>query len=618
MTLAHASDENVRRRRRGRSTLADLILACGARVARTSPRSACGARPCASRRRRSRCASRCCWRRQESWSRSPTRRPKACFLRGDDGASGGGTPGGGACVGGLFGDPGSWWRTGSAAPDGTYALARWDARAVELLSDICASRTLWYALGDDAFLASTSQRALVMLLGGFELEPEATACFLTSGTLGPEVSWDARLRRLPPDARVALDRDAWRITVHEAPFELNEAEGDAAADVARLRDAISGACGGLNLDLGRWVLPLSGGHDSRALLAFLVANGLSPRCVTWTTRKSLRNPLSDASIARLLARRYHVEHELLFLDVPGVPLETTIARFVAANEGRNDEIAGYLDGFALWRDLALAGVQGIIRGDESFGPISRPMQPEAGRRQVGGATPDDYPDAHVLHKLGLARQTWPPRLHKRAGEGLRDYRLRLSQQGYLPIILAGLSEPKARYVEIVNPHLARRVIGAVRSLSPRSRTQARAFRDIVDGLDRVVPYARASSTLPVADLLDRPDMRELLVRELMSADMERVLPGDGPLFVLAAMATATGENRSARSRLRALAKEASSALPTRLAARLAPPWKGPDPLPPAKVALRAMLANRTLALLGEDARSLAGPGDAAGDPGQAI
>ena len=97
-------------------------------------------------------------------------------------------------------------------------------------------------------------------------------------------------------------------------------------------------------------------------------NGLRPRCVTWTTRASLRNPLSDASIARVLARSATASStSLLYLDGPDADLETTLPRFVAANEGRNDEIAGYLDGFALWRDLALAGVQGIIRGDESFG-----------------------------------------------------------------------------------------------------------------------------------------------------------------------------------------------------------------------------------------------------------
>ncbi|HET6474477.1 MAG TPA: hypothetical protein VFH93_00130, partial [Thermoleophilia bacterium] len=425
--------------------------------------------------------------------------------------------------------------------------------------------------------------------------------FLSSGTLGPEVSWDARLRRLPPDARAVLDRAAWRLTLDETPFEVNAVGGDNTAQVARLRAAIAATCGSLNVDLGRWVLPLSGGHDSRTLLAFLVASGLRPRCVTWTTHASLRNPLSDASIARVLARRYHVEHELLYLDAPDVDPETVIARFVAANEGRNDEIAGYLDGFALWRGLALAGVQGIIRGDASFGTLARKMRPDASRQQTGGATPHDYPDAHLLHSLGLAPQTWPSRLRRTPDEDLRDYRMRLSQRGYVPIILAGLAEPKARYLETVNPHLSRLVIGTVRSLPLGSRYHSRAFLRIVGSLNPLIPYARSSSTLPVPDLLAQPDLLGLIVRELVSPDIERVLPGDGPLRVLTAMSGATSGSGRARARLRALVKSASSALPTRVAVELAPAWKGPDPLPPAKVALRALLASRTISLLEEDA-----------------
>ena len=527
------------------------------------------------------------------------------FLHGGEGESDR-PPGGGACVGGLFGTPGDWWRTGSSAPEGTYALVRWDADTVELLSDICASRTLWYAHTEEAFLASTSQRALVMLLGGFELQPEATACFLSSGTLGPEVSWDARLRRLPPDARAALDRAAWRVTLHEAPFQLNPAAGDVGEGVARLRAAIAATCASLNLDIEHWVLPLSGGHDSRTLLAFLVGNGLRPRCVTWTTRASLRNPLSDASIARVLARRYGVEHELLYLDKPQTDLETTLARFVAADEGRNDEIAGYLDGFALWRDLALAGVQGVIRGDESFGPISRPMQPDAGRRQVGGVTPDDYPRGHLLRMLDLPPQSWPPRLRWSSHEDLKDYRLRLSQQGFVPTILAGLTEPKARYLEVVNPHLARLIIGTVRSLPPASRYQARAFRRLADGLDRVVPYARSPSTERMSDFLERRELRELMVRELTSPAMKRVLSTHGPQRILTAMTLAAGERPAGRARLRALVREGSRALPTRVAIQLAPAWKGPEPLPPARLSLRALLASRTIAMFESDGRGMEG------------
>jgi len=516
-------------------------------------------------------------------------------------------PGGGVCVGGLFGATGGWWQTGAAEPDGTYALARWDEGTIELLADICASRTLWYVLTDAHFLASTSQRALVALLGSFELQPEAVASLLVTGTLGPEAAWDARIRRLPPDGRAILDRGAWRLVLKETPAAFAPAGGGAetAAEVARLRDAISTTCGSLNIDAGRWVLPLSGGCDSRALLAFLAANGLRPRCVTWTTRASLRNPLSDASIARALARRHRLEHELLFLDGGYGDLETALARFVAANEGRNDEITGYLDGFALWRDLAASGVQGVIRGDESFGPRLRPMQPDSGRRQVGGAVPGDYPAGHLVRTLDLAPQTWPPRLHKAADENLRDYRARLSQHGYVPIILAGLNAAKSRYVEVVNPHLSRLVITTVRSLPPELRSYARAFAMIVDGVDRSLPYARFSSTLPAPDLLTSPAFLELVVRDLTAPAMERILGAGGALRVLSAMAAAASASPGYRARLKGLLKRAGIALPTRLADRVTPAWKGPEPLPPAKLALRAVLAGRTVALLEEDALGLA-------------
>ena len=394
--------------------------------------------------------------------------------------------GGACCVGGLFGRPGSWWRTGSEAPEGTYALVRWDADAVDLVADICASRTLWYALTDDAFLASTSQRALVMLLGGFELQTEATACFLSSGTLGPEVSWDARLRRVQPGVRIALDRASWRLSERRAPYVLEPAAGDIDEHVARLREAIDTTCGHLNIDLERWVLALSGGRDSRALLAFLVANGMRPHCVTWTTRASLRNPLSDVSIARRLARRFRVEHEVLIIDA-SADADTMLARFVAADEGRNDEIVGYLDGLALWRDLAHAGVWGIVRGDEAYGPRRHSPTPENSRRGLGGATAGDYPESHVIHRLGLAPQSWPARLRVAQGESRLDYRLRAMQTGYIPIDPAGLNGLKARYLEIITPHLAPRIIETVRSLPVELRAHSRAFTTIADGLARPSP-----------------------------------------------------------------------------------------------------------------------------------
>ena len=83
-----------------------------------------------------------------------------------------------------------------------------------------------------------------------------------------------------------------------------------------------------------------------------------------------------------------------------------------------------------------------------------------------------------------------------------------------------------------------------------------------------------------------------------------MLPGDGALYLLAALAAPGASRPAPRTRLKSATKTALSALPSDLAYRLLPPWKGPDLLPPAKLAFRALLANRTIVLLEEDASAL--------------
>ena len=177
---------------------------------------------------------------------------------------------GAVCLRHLFGPQERWWAQGSAAPNGSFVIARHDAHAVELVTDILATRTLWYVHTDDLFLASTSQRALVALLGSFDLNCEAVTWMLTCGHLGA-MSWDRRLHRLPGDCRLALHRDSWELRVDQqpavrAPVILSDAER-----IDRLREAIVETCASLGLPMEEWLLPLSGGMDSRMLLLGLLA-----------------------------------------------------------------------------------------------------------------------------------------------------------------------------------------------------------------------------------------------------------------------------------------------------------------------------------------------------------
>src|SRR5690606_7571464 len=91
-------------------------------------------------------------------------------------------------------------------------------------ADASASRTIWYAMTSDLFVASTSQRAVVSVLGDFRPNLDAAAWLLSSGSLGPGRGWDSRIERVPPGGRVLLCRPSWRLEIRETRISMVSAE----------------------------------------------------------------------------------------------------------------------------------------------------------------------------------------------------------------------------------------------------------------------------------------------------------------------------------------------------------------------------------------------------------
>ena len=252
---------------------------------------------------------------------------------------------------GYLVDPGKWEIPGTGRPDGAYALFRSDDAVVEIVSDALASRTVWYAKTDDMFVASTSQRAIVSLLGTFELNAAVVPWMLASGTLGPGLSWDTadssrrrrhdshsgsatlgRSRSTPSQLNSCLDRSPTRNISSSCHRPCTHAVG-----AARVADP-------------KWAITLSGGVDCRAILCLLKErHGL--RAVTWGLRTSLSEPTNDAQIALRLARHFGLEHRYFETDLTDEPVERLFERFIANGEGRIDHISGYADGFRLWSQL---------------------------------------------------------------------------------------------------------------------------------------------------------------------------------------------------------------------------------------------------------------------------
>ena len=492
-----------------------------------------------------------------------------------------------------------WSRPLAPIPDGSFALCRVSADVVELLADAAATRTLWYALTDDAFVASTSQRAIAALLGDFEPNREAAAWMLSSATLGPGHGWDRRVRPVSPAGRVVLDRRTWHLRVHSSALESDAARST--ADAAALGRALTGvvdrAVETPPLDYASWIVPLSGGVDSRGLLLALLRASRAdrPRAVTWGRRAALGQRDGDAFVARAVAARVGVEHAFFPVELSGVASpHAVMERFFAAGEGRVAALSGYLDGFAVWQTLAEQGVEGIIRGDEAFG--WKPVASERDvRHKVHFTVLEDFVDERARAAFELPRQRIPEELSRRGDESLEDWRDRLYRQFRLPCMLSALTDLKTPYVEVSNPLLYSSVLAEARRLPDALRTDKRLWRQLVESWLPGVPFARRSAVTPIDDVLADPRLLEIFVEELGSNPATELL-GHEALKALRAEL----ETRLLRERRR------RPALPPRLAALLPAGRRllrrrRDGRLDAAVLGFRATIVARMFALLQEDA-----------------
>lgn len=497
------------------------------------------------------------------------------------------------CLGGLFEPVDSWWQPGSPVPDGTFALSRSNRNSVELVADMTATRTIWYFHNERALLASTSQRALTMLLGGFELNEQAIAWMLSSGCLGPQNSWDRRLTPLGPAQRLRLDRPHWRISVtsgaetFEEPAPVRKSESK-----SKLHKAVVHTLGAFDFDTNQWALPLSGGVDSRALL--LLSPGKSrPKCMTWGLRSSQTDANSDAYIAKRLAAFTGVEHTFYPTDFTPDKIGKTLIRFVEASEGRVDNISGYMDGMAIWKRLFEDKVYGILRGDEGFG-WQAARTPRAVLQATNLLLVRDYINLRDLDIPGCDVQGVPERLKRNSHESLATWRDRLYHQYRIPTILAALNYVKSHYVELVSPLLSKRILQQVWITPDRLRTNKKLFTELIRDIRPEIPFASSVSIESKANIVRQPAVSEFLSANLDTIEARNYFSHSFVDFVVCNLTT---EDQPSRRRHGAIAKM------ERRFGRLKDTVRGSE-LDTNIIALRAFVALHAAALLREDSQLL--------------
>ncbi|MGH9144261.1 MAG: asparagine synthase-related protein [Vicinamibacterales bacterium] len=422
----------------------------------------------------------------------------------------------------------SWAKPLTGRPDGSYALFRSNDKFVEVLSDATACRTIWFFLDDEVFIASTSQRAIVQLVGSFEFNARVVPWMLSSGTLGPGNSWDRRIHCVPADSSITLDRKAWSLRSDIGSCAFVAVDRSAEQHRALLEQHLQQTFSSLALDYSKWVLPLSGGFDSRLILQMLKHHA-NLRTVTWGLKSSLGESDNDAYIARSLANLLGLRHDFYETGLSTEPVNAVFDRFLICGEGRIDHISGYMDGFKIWKVLFEGGVEGVIRGDEGFGwePALSPFQV---RMAIELQLWSDF--ANVKERGDFGTQEIPTHLLQEHDESLETWRDRLYHQFRIPTVLAALSDLKVAYVEIVNPLLSNQVVAFVRTMPDHLRTSKNLFKSIVRSMPPQLDFAKYPAIDDPKNILRSGPAVAVLRDELSSAHAKALLPEDVLAYIL--------------------------------------------------------------------------------------
>ena len=435
---------------------------------------------------------------------------------------------GSVAIGHLLGDKGQREDALSrGTPDGSFALFRDSGDSLEVMSDPAGSRTVWYYRDEETFIASTSQRAIVGFAGGFQFNEQVVPWVLSTGSLGPSLSWDKRIEMLSPDSSVVLNKKDWSVSIKTTPIEFTPLDQPYEQHERILLEALEETFASLDLDLTTWVLALSGGYDSRSILYMLRDVGKSIdnlRTVTWGLASRRSREGNDGAVSKALADALEVSNDYYPTDFTGEPIDRVLDRFVRLGEGRVDHMSGYMDGFAMWKAMFEDGVEGLIRGDEGLG-WDKPKLPldSAVRIGVGCAPCSDFRN---FQGYGLAAQELPPSLLKEKGETLAAWRDRLYHQFRLPTIISALSDLRLAYVEQASPLLSRKVLLAVRQLPDSLRTDKILFRSIVGAMSPRVHFASSGAIASPQQILREDRIVNLLKDEISSETIRTIVPSE--------------------------------------------------------------------------------------------
>src|SRR5579862_5186162 len=311
--------------------------------------------------------------------------------------------------------------------DGNFCLIVQDGALVRIGVDPVGTRSVYWWARDGVLAFHTHLLDLAPSFPGrLDEDPGAIANLLASGGYLPGATAYRDVHHLRPGFHLAFEDGAARVGRHFRLVSHAREDGATAPAIAGelgaiLADSIGAAWGAAE----RPVLPLSGGIDSRYILAVAAQDAGDLRLlrtVTWGEERD-RGPDSDGVLAARVAAAVGVEN--VWCEQAQDRLETSWQRALYLSSGEADNAVHYPDDHLLHRRLVEEmGVASMFRGDIFWGEGQVPMT----RRPLVAAV--------STHHLSLDDGTYRRLLD---GDALRE--MARGQSEVLAEMLEGLESP---------------------------------------------------------------------------------------------------------------------------------------------------------------------------------
>ena len=417
-----------------------------------------------------------------------------------------------------------WWNLDAPVPEGSFVLFRSDGSGMESATDATASKSIWYArLPCGGLATSTCFEIIVCLLGDFQRDDRSLGWFLSTGTCGPKRSWDKRIKPIAPNTRLRATISGSVVSFRET---LNRRSNEYYEDVdeRRLEKVLNHTMSQFSFGDRPWLLALSGGYDSRAIL-HSVRHVKHLTCVTWADASDASDTGSDLAIAKRLADRAGRTHLTKTIHRPSTAQELDVAvrRFVRFSDGRVDNFFAYLDGMKMWDELCGEGYAGLLRGDELFG-CSTAMTTKTILHSMRLLSFSDYESSDLQRQLqGLHNHELPNGLQKRTGEDLTHWRMRLRTDYEIPTVYAALNAIRSRFLESTCPLLAKSLVNFAGSFDSTQLDGRQLYKRTVAHMYPEIPVATRRSIVSRPGFVANPMVQEILGDHLNSVYARNVL-----------------------------------------------------------------------------------------------